>query len=167
MGQLCTFCKKMNHYSKLCRSKQVHQLKEEDVSQVSSDDSGDSGDESPLWCTRLNQCVAQDEQFYETVEVEETQVEEFQEINTVRVGRVPETKVETELQAVLTMVRIWWPDTKQQVAMESRPDWTFHDEATTPGRLFFKGRCLTVPKVLRPEILGQIHKSHLGMQTKS
>ena len=85
----------MNHYSKLCRSKQVHQLKEEDVSQVSSDDSGDSGDESPLWCTRLNQCVAQDEQFYETVEVEETQVEEFQEINTVRVGRVPETKVET------------------------------------------------------------------------
>lgn len=84
----------------------MHQLKESDVSQVSSDDSGDSGDESPLWCARLNQCVAQDEQFYETVEVEETQVEEFQEINTVRVGRVPETKVETELQAVLTMVRI-------------------------------------------------------------
>ena len=80
----------MNHYSKLCRSKQVHQLKEGDVSRVSSDDSGDSGDESPPWCTRLNQRVAPDEQFYETVEVEETQVEEFQEINTVRVGRVPE-----------------------------------------------------------------------------
>ena len=70
--QLCTFCKKMNDYSKLCGSKQVHQLKEEDDSQVSSDDSGDSGDESSHWCTWSNQCVAEDEQFYETVEVEET-----------------------------------------------------------------------------------------------
>ena len=68
----------------------MHQLKEEDDSQVSSDDSGDSGDESPPWCTRLNQCVAQDEQFHETVKVEETQLEEFQEIDTVLVGRVPE-----------------------------------------------------------------------------
>ena len=49
MGQQCSFCKKMNHYSKLCRSKQVHHLQEEDDSQVSSDNLGQSGHESPLF----------------------------------------------------------------------------------------------------------------------
>ena len=49
MGQQCSFFKKMNHYSKLCRSKQLHHLQEEDDSQVSSDDSGQSGHESPLF----------------------------------------------------------------------------------------------------------------------
>ena len=41
MGQQCSFCK--------TRSKQVRLLQKEDGSQVSSDDSGDSGDESPLF----------------------------------------------------------------------------------------------------------------------
>ena len=75
MGRQCSFCKKINHYSKLCRSKQVHHLQEEDFSQVSSDDSGDSGDESTLFVYSVeSNSVAEDEQFYETVEVEDTQV---------------------------------------------------------------------------------------------
>ena len=75
MGQQRSFCKKMNHYSKLCRSKQVHHLQEEDDSKVSSDDSGDSGDESLLFVYSVeSNSVAEDEQFDETVEVEETQV---------------------------------------------------------------------------------------------
>ena len=49
MGQQCSFSKKMNHYSKLCRSRQVHHLQEEDDSQNSSDDLGDCGDESSLF----------------------------------------------------------------------------------------------------------------------
>ena len=53
MGQQCSFCKKMNHYSKLCRSGQVHHLQEEDDSQNSSDDSRDCGDESSLFVYAL------------------------------------------------------------------------------------------------------------------
>ena len=65
----------MNHYSKLCRSRQVHHLQEEDDSQNSSDDSGDSGDESSLFVYAVeSKSLAGDEQFYETVEVEDTQV---------------------------------------------------------------------------------------------
>jgi len=63
----------MNHYSKLCKSKQVHHVQEEDDSQVSSDDSGQSGHESPLFVSLVeSNSVAEDEQFYETVEVEDT-----------------------------------------------------------------------------------------------
>ena len=74
MGQQCSFCKKMNHYSKLCRSRQVHHLQEDD-SQNSSDDLGDCGDESSLFVYAVeSNSLAEDEQFNETVELEGTQV---------------------------------------------------------------------------------------------
>ena len=85
--------------------------------------------------------------------VSEERYEEFQK----------ETKVDPELQAVLTMVRNGWPDTKQQVPLEARPYWTFLDEVATTDRLLFKGTRLIAPKVMRPEMLRQIHKSHLGI----
>ena len=96
--------------------------------------------------------------------------EEFQEINmalSVSEERYEEfqkgTKVDPELQAVLTMVRNGWPDTKQQVPLEARPYWTFRDEVATVDGLLFKGTRLIAPKVMRPEMLRQIHKSHLGI----
>ena len=96
--------------------------------------------------------------------------EEFQEINMVLAvseERYEEfqkkTKVDPELQAVLTMVRNGWPDTKQQVPIEVRPYWTFRDEVATADGLLFKGTSLIVPKVMRPDILRQIHKSHPGI----
>ena len=62
----------MNHYSKLCRSRQVHHLQEEDDSQDSSEDSGDCGDESSLFVYAVeSNSLAEDEQFHETVELEE------------------------------------------------------------------------------------------------
>ena len=73
-----------------------------------------------------------------------------------------ETKTDPELQAVLTMVTSGWPDTKPQVPIEARPYWTFRDEVSTMDGLLFKGTRLMVPKVMRPEMLRQIHKSHLG-----
>ena len=96
--------------------------------------------------------------------------EEFQEINmvlSVSEERYEEfqkmTKVDPELQAVLTMVRNGWPNTKQQVPLEARPYWTFRDEVATADGLLFKGTRLIAPKVMRPEMLRQIHKSHLGI----
>ena len=74
-----------------------------------------------------------------------------------------ETKIDPELQAVLAMVKNGWPDTKVQVPIEARPYWTFRDEVATADGLLFKGTCLIVPKSLRPEMLRQIHKSHLGI----
>ena len=41
--------------------------------------------------------------------------------------------------------------------------WTFSDKVATVDVLLFKGLRLIVQKVMRPEILHQIHKSHLGI----
>ena len=61
------------------------------------------------------------------------------------------------------MVTNGWPDTKQLVPIEARPYWTLRDEVATADGLLFKGTRLIVPKVMRPEMLRQIHKSHLGI----
>ena len=74
-----------------------------------------------------------------------------------------ETKTDPELQAVLTMVKNGWPDTKVQVPVEAKLYWTFRDEVASADGLLFKGTRLIVPKSLRPEMLRQIHKSHLGI----
>jgi len=58
--------------------------------------------------------------------VSEERYEEFQQ----------ETKVDQELQAVLTMVRNEWPDTKQQVPLKARHYWTLRDEVATADVLF-------------------------------
>ncbi|KAL9989465.1 hypothetical protein ACROYT_G004021 [Oculina patagonica] len=61
--------------------------------------------------------------------------EEFQELNVVlsvldeRCEEFQnETKRDPELQSVLTLVKNGWPDTKPEVPIEARPDWTFRDE---------------------------------------
>ena len=74
-----------------------------------------------------------------------------------------ETKIDPELQAVLAMVKNGWSDTKVQVPVEARPYWTLRDDVATADGVLFKGTRLIVPKSLRPEMLRQIHKSHLGI----
>ena len=93
------------------------------------------------------------QEIHMVLSVSEERYEEFQK----------ETKEDPELQAVLTMVRNGWKDTKQQVPLEARPYWTLHDKVATADGLLFKGTRLIVPKVMRPEMLHQNHKSHLAI----
>ena len=60
----------MNHYSKCCRSKEIHNLQE-----VEDSDPESSESESPLFVYSVEtKHVPEDEQFYETIEVEDTKV---------------------------------------------------------------------------------------------
>ena len=76
MGQQCGYCKKMNHFSKVCLSKEVHQLQE--VAETDTEPEGDSdheeSDDSLFVYSVNSSCVAEDEQFYEVIEVEDTEV---------------------------------------------------------------------------------------------
>lgn len=96
------------------------------------------------------------EKFHETNMVQSVSDERFEEFQK-------ETKTDPELQVVLTLVKSGRPDMKQQVPMEARPYLTFRDEVLTADGLLFKEARLIVPRVLRPEMLRQIHKSHLGI----
>ena len=101
---------------------------------------------------------------------EQENYEEFQEVNMVLAASderyeefQKETKIDPELQAVLTLVKNGRPDSRLKVPVEARHYWTFRDEALAADGLLFKGTRLIVPTVLRGEMLRQIHKSHLGI----
>ena len=75
MGQQCRHCKKMNHFSKLCLSKEVH-LVEADSDQETDGESHEeeSEDESLYVYSVKSSSVPEDEQFYEVIMVEGTEV---------------------------------------------------------------------------------------------
>ena len=70
IGQQCRYCKKMNHFSKFCLSKDVHQLQE--VADSNKETEGDcdheeSKDDSLFVYSVKSNCIAEDEQFYEVL----------------------------------------------------------------------------------------------------
>ena len=72
MGQQCGLCKKTNHYAKLCRSKEVHNLEEVE----DSDSEEEKSDEALLLFAYSleSSSVKEDEQFNVTIEIEGAQV---------------------------------------------------------------------------------------------
>ena len=72
MGQQCGLCKKMNHYAKVCRSKEVYNLR---TVEDSGPEEEESEEELPLFVFSLeSSSVKEDEQFYETAEREGAQL---------------------------------------------------------------------------------------------
>jgi hypothetical protein len=76
---------------------------------------------------------------------EQENYEEFQEVLIVLAVSderyeefQKETKTDPKLQAVLSLAKGCWLDTKQQVPVEARPYWTFRDEVVTANGLLFK-----------------------------
>ena len=61
------------------------------------------------------------------------------------------------------IVKIGWPNSKDQVPKEIRHYWDFRDEIHEAQDLLFKGNNLIVPKSKQKEMLQIIHGSHLGV----
>ena len=61
MGQQCRHCKKINHFSKLCLSREVHQLQEVAVSDQETEEDSDQEESEVARClfTQLSQAVFQ------------------------------------------------------------------------------------------------------------
>lgn len=56
------------------------------------------------------------------------------------------TKADLDLKAVLTLVKISWPDSRQQVPVETRFYWTLRDEICNCGWIAFQGNTPSCPK---------------------
>ena len=67
----------MNHFSKLCLSKEVYQLQEvadSDQETEGDSDQEESEDDSPFVYSVKSSCVSEDEQFHEVIVVEDTEI---------------------------------------------------------------------------------------------
>ena len=45
----------------------------------------------------------------------------------------------------------------------ARPHWNFRDELSVLDGVFLKGNHIIVPKLMRTDVLKQIHEGHLGV----
>ena len=77
MGQQCRHCRKMNHFSKLCLSKEVHQLQEvaDSYQETEGDSDQEKSEDDSLFVHSVkSSCVPEEEQFHEVIVLEDTEV---------------------------------------------------------------------------------------------
>jgi len=68
-----------------------------------------------------------------------------------------------ELNELHSIIRIGWPDTKQETPHSIREYWTIRDELAVADGVVYKGMRIVIPPSMRPDMLSRIHASHLGM----
>ena len=74
-----------------------------------------------------------------------------------------ETKKEKELQELSSMIIKGWPNERRDIPQTIREYWPFRDELTIENGMIIKGNQILIPTHLRPEILKDLHISHLGI----
>ena len=68
------------------------------------------------------------------------------------------------LQVLKTTVQKGWPKYKDSTPLCIRQYWQFRDEINVREGIVFRGDRMVVPAVLRKEMLGIIHESHMGVE---
>ena len=73
------------------------------------------------------------------------------------------TEADDELQLLKKTILTGWPEVKTKVPPGVVNFWNVRDELSTYNGLLFRGSRIIVPKLLQPEMIAQIHKSHMGV----
>ena len=68
-----------------------------------------------------------------------------------------------ELSSLSAVILQGWPDTKAESDPSVREYWTFRDELALSDGVIYKGMKFVVPPSMRPNLLTQIHSSHMGI----
>ena len=83
-----------------------------------------------------------------------------QKLDTIR-GEIDK---DLELQCLKNTVISGWPDTRMECPSHIVPYWNYRDEISIVDGILIKGNRIIIPKVLRAEVLDQIHYAHLGVE---
>ena len=68
-----------------------------------------------------------------------------------------------ELNELYSMIIKGWPETRHETPHSIREYWSIRDELAVSDGIVYKGMKIVVPPSVRPEMLAQIHESHLGI----
>lgn len=102
-----------------------------------------------------------------TIEAELSQINmiEFLPISQPRIDEIKqETENDTTMQTLKATILKGWPRTKSEVPPEIAPYFQIRDELTVQHGIIFRGERCIVPRALRHDIMGRIHRSHIGME---
>lgn len=73
------------------------------------------------------------------------------------------TEADEQFQTLADIVRVGWPETREQVPTCVRMFWNFRDEITVLNGLLYKGQSVMIPSSLRRQMLTKLHEPHLGI----
>ena len=74
------------------------------------------------------------------------------------------TEQDESLQKLKHVIKVGWPDKKEEVPTEIRNYFHFKEELTIQDGILFKGNRVIVPVALRPLMVKKVHSSHIGRE---
>ena len=96
--------------------------------------------------------------------VEEIDMVEFLPITAERLADLREkTEHDESLQKLKHVIKVGWPDKKEEVPPEIRNYFHFKEGLTIEDGIFFKGNRVIIPAALRPLVVKKVHSSHIGV----
>ena len=97
--------------------------------------------------------------------IEEINMVEFLPITAERLADLREkTESDESLQKLKHVIRVGWPNTKEEVPPEIRNYFHFREELTIQDGILFKGNRVIVPGALRSHMVKKVHSSHIGIE---
>ena len=74
------------------------------------------------------------------------------------------TETDPDLQALATIIKDDWPESKDKVKPQLHGYYPFKGELTIQNGVIFKGERVVIPAALRSTMINKLHSSHLGLQ---
>ena len=97
--------------------------------------------------------------------MEEINMVEFLPITAERPADLREkTEQDESLQRLKHVIKVGWPEKKEEVPAEIRNYFHFKEELTIQDGILFKGNRVIVPVALRPLMVKKVHSSHIGIE---
>ena len=74
------------------------------------------------------------------------------------------TQQDESLQKLKHVIKVGWPDKKEEVPAEIRNHFHFKEELTIHDGILFKGNRVILPVALRPLMVKKVNSSHIGIE---
>jgi len=74
-----------------------------------------------------------------------------------------QARTANELNELYSMIIKGWPESRNEIPHSIREYWAFRDELAVSDGIVYKGMRIVVPPSIRPDMLAQVHESHLGI----
>ena len=74
------------------------------------------------------------------------------------------TETDPDLQALATIIKDDWPESKDKVKPHLHGYYPFRGELTIQNGVIFKGERVVIPAALRSMMINKLHSSHLRLQ---
>ena len=84
-------------------------------------------------------------------------------VSQVKLSKIQEkTKLYPKPIQVSKLIVFGWPDRKTDVSQFARSYWNFRDKLSVLDGVLLKGNHIIVPKLMRTDVLNQIHEGHMS-----